>query len=150
MPKSVVGSSIVQALLHEGFVKEREATMATGPTGPNVTITPVKGTGLQQVGMFDISVTPSASVNPIENLQFISQIEGQGPLNFASFVLIGTLPENVGLTSAIFYASCNAVKANQRGVPLTVVVTGGTQDSPWLIPQTFTGNLWPGATCSMF
>jgi hypothetical protein len=118
---------------------------------PNVRVTPAGGTGITEVGMFNISVTPANPTDQILALQFIASIQDQPQGDFSAFVLIGDLPQGAGLPSAIFYASCNAVTANQSGQALTVQIAGGINSAvnAFDIPIGFTGNLWPGATCSM-
>lgn len=116
----------------------------------NVQITPALGTSITDVGMFNISIAPVKPTDQIINLQYIVSVEGQPQRDFAAFVFVGDLPVGTGLPTSIFYASCDAVKANQSGKSLTVQVVGGVNDTtcPFDVPLTFTENLWPGATCS--
>jgi hypothetical protein len=126
--------------------------MSNGNSNPKVNVTPVGGTGITEVGMFNISVTPVNPTDTILALQFIASIEGQPEGDFSAFVFIGDLPQGAGLSQAIFYASCDAVMANQTGKELTVLVVGGINSvtaPPFDFPFSFTGNLWPGASCSM-
>lgn len=116
----------------------------------NVSIQPVGGSGPTELGMFNIGVTPVAPTDQIINLQFIVSVEGQPEGDFVAFVFIGDLPKGAGLTSAIFYASCDAVKANRQGKALTVQIAGGINTTTNLfdVPQTFDQVLWPQGTCS--
>jgi hypothetical protein len=92
---------------------------------PVISIKPLQGTLITEVGMFAISASPANSSDTILNLQLIVTIEGQSLGNFSAFAFIGSLPAGAALPSMIFYASCDAVTANQNGKSLTVQVVGG-------------------------
>lgn len=116
----------------------------------NVSIQPVGGSGLTELGMFNISVTPVAPTDQIINLQYIVSVEGQPEGDFVAFVFIGDLPQGDGLSSSIFYASCDAVTANRQGKSLTVQIAGGinSTSNTFDVPQTFTSVLWPQGDCA--
>lgn len=116
----------------------------------NVQITPASGTSVTALGMFNISISPVKLTDQIINLQYIVSFEGQSPGDFAAFVFIGNLPQGTGLPSSIFYASCDAIKANQSGQFLKVQVVGGINETEnqFDVSQKFTENLWPGGVCS--
>jgi hypothetical protein len=119
----------------------------------NVTIEPISGSGVQQLGMFQISVTPKRPTDQIINLQYIVSVSNQPPGDFVSFIFIGDLPVGAGLPSSIFYASCDAVNANRDGgYQLVVEVVGAVNSTPnmFSVTKTFSGILWPEGSCYAF
>jgi hypothetical protein len=116
----------------------------------NVTITPVPGTQITQLGMFDISVTPVNPTDQILNLQYIVSVDDQPQGEFVAFAFIGSFPAGAGLPQSIFYASCDGVNASNDGHLLTVEIAGAVNDvaNCFIISKSFSPNLWPGGTCS--
>jgi len=124
--------------------------MSTRTSNVYVTIAPVGGSGITELGMFNITVKPATEGDRILNLQYVVSVEGQPQGEFVAFVFIGNLPKNHGLENSIFYASCDAVNANRQGKSLTVQVAGAIDEisNPFDVSQTFTNVLWPQGSCS--
>lgn len=134
-------------LLSSGAIKP-----TSGSSAVNVTIEPVVGLGLTQLGMFNISLT---LVNPSDTLvspQFIVQYEGQAAQAFSAFIFLddgnGTVSQagaGYGATPMYCGADADAVAMNRQGKALTVMVVGGVNSSPspFFITKKFTINLWP-------
>ena len=116
----------------------------------DVSIAPVSGTNITQLGMFNISVTPINATDQILNLQYVVSTGNQTQGDFVAFAFIGTLSQGAGFPSSIFYCSCDGVNANQNGQSLIVQVVGAINNvsNVFDVSQTFTANLWPGGTCS--
>lgn len=132
-------------LLSSGTIKPTSESSAV-----NVTIEPVVGLGLTQLGMFNISLT---LVNPSDTLvspQFIVQYEGQAAQAFSAFIFLddgdGTVSQAAsGYGATPMYCGADAVAMNRQGKALTGMVVGGVNSSPspFFITKKFTNNLWP-------